>query len=799
MVRNVFVCVFLFFSISVFSQYSISGRVSDNQGEALVGANVFLKEINKGVSSSINGDYLFKDIPSGSYTLMVSYIGYFESEQKITVDKDLALNIELKTSIIQGEEIIVRSTRAGNTTPTTFTELNQEEINSKNLGQDLPFLFGMEPSLVYTSDAGAGVGYTGLWIRGSNIQRINVTVNGIPLNDPESHGVFFVNMPDFASSLEGAQIQRGVGTSTNGGGAFGATINLETNHHDKEAFGEINSSYGSFNTFKNNVRFGSGLIKDKWAFEGRLSQISSDGYIDRASSDLKSFFVQAGYYGEKTTVKAVVFSGKEKTYQAWWGVDDWTVENLGRTYNWAGAIFNEDDSTSYYDNQTDNYQQDHYQLHLTQKLATAISFNVSWHYTYGRGFYEEYNQQDDLSNYPMGVQYFGLDSVLVGSNYELFYHDTIGYSDLITRRWLDNQFYGATYSINYSHKYVDLTLGGAYNLYANAKHYGEVIWAQYAGDSKIRDEFYHNSSDKADFNTYLKANIKPVNELNIFVDFQVRNVEYTGSGTDKGGTVIDIDESYLFFNPKIGASYNTSLGMLFASAAVANREPIRSDFLDATEGVKPQPERLIDYELGIRKTNIDYFYNANFYLMQYANQLVLTGALNDVGSPIRENVGKSTRMGIELDGGISPIQWFSARANIALSNSTTDFKREEDSAVVVSYNNVQLSYSPQAIFGAELSFMPVQNVNASFIYKYISKQYLDLTESDSKALDAYQTLSLQLSYGIHPAKMEEIKFTLQINNLLNAMYASNGYIYDETLYYYPQAGINFLAGICLKF
>ncbi len=797
--RNVFILALMCFSISIYSQHKISGTLTDKDGKPLVGANVIIKELKVGATSDKAGTYTINNIEEGNYTLKVSFIGFEEINQSIAVKKNLELSFSLEDAVITGEEIIVKSTRAGISTPTTYSEVGKEAIESKNLGQDMPYLLGMEPSLVTTSDAGAGIGYTGLWIRGSNIQRINVTVNGVPINDAESHGVFWVNMPDFASSIESAQVQRGVGTSTNGGGAFGATINLETNLVEEEAFGEINSSFGSFNTLKNNARFGTGLIKNKWAFEGRLSKVSTDGYIDRASSDLSSYFVQGGYYTDKTTVKAVVFSGREKTYQAWYGVDQWTMDNYGRSFNWAGVIYNEDGSMRYYDNQTDNYQQDHYQLHWSQKLNNKLSFNTALHYTYGRGYYEEYKQGEELGGYPIGIQYFGLDSTLVGSNYTPFYHDTIQSADLIVRRWLDNHFYGATFALNYTTNKLNMSVGGALNKYANARHFGEIIWAQYAGSTSYGDKYYDNKANKTDFNIYTKADYKVSNQFGLFVDIQLRNILYKAEGADKGGATIGINESYAFFNPKAGVTYNLSmLGQVYASVAVANREPIRTDFLDAPEGIKPEPEQLIDYEIGLRRRNNNGFYSFNFYYMKYKNQLVLTGEINDVGSPIRANVGESYRAGIELDGGYQPLSWFRFRANATFSTTSTDYKQLVDSAIV-NFDNVQISFSPQVVAGIELTLLPFKNFDVSAIGRQVSRQYLDLTENNAHSLDPYTTLNLRIGYKIEPSFMNEIQFTLMVNNLLNAEYSTNGYMWGDTPYYYPQAGTNFLAGVSLKF
>lgn len=797
--RNVFVFALMCFSISIYSQYSIRGYVKSEDGTPLIGANVSVSGANQGVVTNTTGDFVISNLSNGNYSIAASYVGFETILKSVELNQDITLNFTLKEAVITGEEIIVKSTRAGGNTPTTYSEVGKEIIESKNLGQDMPYLLGMEPSLVTTSDAGAGIGYTGLWIRGSNIQRINVTVNGVPVNDAESHGVFWVNMPDFASSVESAQVQRGVGTSTNGGGAFGATINLETNLVEKEAFGEINSSFGSFNTFKNNARFGTGLIKDKWAFEGRLSKVSTDGYIDRATSDLSSYFVQGGYYSDKTTIKAVVFSGKEKTYQAWYGADKWTMDNYGRTFNWAGVIYNEDGWMRYYDNQTDNYQQDHYQLHWSQKISDRLSFNTALHYTYGRGYYEEYKQDEDLNDYPIGTQFFGLDSLLNGTDYEYFFHDTVQYADLIVRRWLDNHFYGGTFALNFTTAKVNLSVGGALNKYANAKHFGEIIWAQYTGSTNFEDKYYDNVSNKTDFNLYAKADCKLSNQLGLFADIQLRNILYTAEGADKGSVPIDINETYMFFNPKAGITYDLSnLGKLYASVAIANREPIRTDFLDAPEGIIPEPEQLIDYEVGLRKRTNNSFYSFNFYYMKYKNQLVLTGEINDVGSPIRANVGESYRAGVELDGGLQPTSWFRFRANAAFSTTSTDYKQLVDTSIV-NYNGVQITFSPQVVAGAELTFLPFDNFDASIIGRQVSRQYLDLRENEAYSLDPYTTLNLRLGYKIEPGFMNAIQFTLLVNNLLNAEYSTNGYMWGDTPYYYPQAGINFLAGVSMKF
>ena len=800
MLRRILLFALLCIAANAYSQFTLSGKISDEKGNALIGANIHLKELNKETTSEKEGLFSFTGIKPGQYPIEITYMGYEKIAKNIKVDSNLVIDFTMKSSSIWGEEIIVKSTRANENTPVTFSVVDKKQIETKNLGQDIPFLLGMEPSVVYTSDAGAGVGYTGLWIRGSNIQRINVTVNGIPLNDPESHGVYWVNMPDFASSVESSQIQRGVGTSTNGGGAFGATINLETDYINRKAYGEISNSFGSFNTWKNNVRFGTGLIKNKWAFEGRASSITSDGYIDRASSNLKSFFIQGGYFTDATTAKIVVFSGKEKTYQSWNGIDKATMDT-NRTFNSCGAIYDPEwNIKGFYDNETDNYQQDHYQFHLSQRLTSNLHFNGALHYTYGRGYYEEYFLNQNLGDYsPIGIQYFGYDSLLSGGQYTYFYHDTISTGDLIVRQWLDNKFYGGTFAFQYNLSKLNITFGGAANKYANAKHYGEIIWARFPGNSKIRDRYYYDVANKSDMNSYIKAQFDPYKQFGIFADLQLRRVTYTVTGSESDIDSINIDKEYVFFNPKIGFTWTlANAGLIYASYAVANREPIRTDFLDAPDNTVPEPEALQDIEVGIRKKTDKIFYSFDSYLMYYTNQLALTGALNDVGYPIRKNVGKSYRYGLELDGGYSPVSRLTFRANIALSSSSTNFKQLINDTIK-EFNKVQLSYSPQIVGGYEITLGIAKNLNLNYNARYVSRQYLDLTETKTKSLNPYFINNLRFEYALYPKFMNEISFSLMLNNIFSLKYSSNGYVYDETPYYYPQAGINLLAGLSLKF
>ncbi|MFT6055144.1 MAG: iron complex outermembrane receptor protein, partial [Roseivirga sp.] len=582
----------------VFAQYTLKGKVIDDAtGESITGANVFIASLNQGDGTNDEGEFQLQKISEGTYLIEVSMVGYTTFRKRVEVKDDLVIDFRLKSDLIRLEEIIVMGTRANENTPTTFTELSKDDIADQNLGQDLPFLLNWTPSVVVTSDAGAGIGYTGLRIRGSDASRINVTINGIPVNDSESQGVFWVNMPDLATSTDNIQVQRGVGTSTNGAGAFGGSINILTSGLSQEPEASINTTFGSFNTQKFNAVYKTGLLNDRFAFEGRLSQISSDGFIDRASSDLNSYYLSAGYYGKKSILKFITFAGKERTYQSWYGTpeaklrnDEAGIEavianngftpeqadnlrNAGRTYNFYQ-----------YENQVDDYGQDNYQLHYSQDLATSWSLNSSLHYTKGAGFFEEFKNDQDFEDY-------ALPNVNVGGT-------TISSTDLIRRRWLDNDFYGITYGLNYDSEKVQFNVGGAYNEYIG-DHFGEIIWAQFASTADFGERFYESESKKSDFNMFSKLNYQLNDRLNLYGDLQFRSVAYSGLGNDNDLRAIDFDEQYNFFNPKVGATYTlNSAASLYSSFSVGNKEPNRSDIIDARGFREPVAETLNNLEMG---------------------------------------------------------------------------------------------------------------------------------------------------------------------------------------------------------
>ncbi len=802
-----------------YAQYSISGQVKDENGAPLPGATVVIKNSSIGVVSDIDGKFALKEISEGNYVLKVGFLGYVNVEKLVIVENDLTVDFQLNENVLMGEEVIVYATRANDKTPTTYSEVSKEEIAERNLGQDMPFLLRFTPSMVTTSDGGAGVGYTGMRIRGSDATRINVTVNGIPINDSESHGTFWVNMPDFASSVNNVQVQRGVGTSTNGAAAFGATISMQTSLPSEEAYGQIDNSFGSFNTRKHTAIYNTGLIKDHWSFEGRLSQIASDGYLDRASADLKSYYLAGGYYGDKTIIKALTFSGKEVTYQAWYGTPEAKLKrdnqgiqdviDLGGEYTTQEQIDNLKNSGRrfnyyLYDNEVDNYQQDHYQLHLNHSFSGKLNVNASAHYTYGRGYFEQYRNDDEFSHY-------GLSDIVL--------NDTVLTStDLIRRRWLDNHFYGLTFSANYQDGRLTSTLGGGYNFY-DGDHFGEIIWSQYASNSKIRERYYDNFGRKSDFNVYSKTNYQASRDLNLFADLQIRMIDYHTKGVDSDLRNIDTGGDYVFFNPKFGATYTlSSASNIYGSFAIGNREPVRTDFIDSPIGQTPKHETLRNLEAGYRLNKRNFQFSANYYLMDYVNQLVPTGALNDVGSSLRANVDKSYRTGIELVAGARITEILEIAGNVSFSQNKIDSFQEvvydyayrfgeEGYEVINEYKNTDIAFSPNVIAGALVTLFPIEGFSIQLSGKYIGRQYLDNTSNKDRIIDDYLINDLIVEYKFSVKSMEQIKLSLMINNLFNVKYSSNGYtwgyLYDGFLYqqnnYYPQAGTNFLAGLSMKF
>ncbi|WP_338841366.1 TonB-dependent receptor [Flavobacterium ginsenosidimutans] len=673
------------------------------------------------------------------------------------------------TKVNSLDEVLVSAVRVTSKTPVSFSNMDKKEIKYRNLGQDIPVLMNYLPSVVTTSDAGNGVGYTGIRVRGSDATRVNVTINGIPYNDAESQGTFWVNMPDFASSVESLQLQRGVGTSTNGAGAFGASLNMLTDSYANKATGEISSSAGSFNTIKNTVKFSTGLLNDHFEIAGRLSAIKSQGYIDRASSDLKSYFLQGTYVGKTTLIKALVFGGTEKTYQSWNGIDGETL-NTNRTFNSAGMYTDEAGNVRFYDNETDNYKQDHYQLHWSESISDKWSTNFALHYTKGKGYYENYKEDADMAEYNLDP---------VGS---------VTTTDLVRQKWLDNDFYGTTFSAKYVTEKLNVILGGGWNKY-EGDHFGKVIWARYASQSELGDHYYDDFSTKTDGNIFAKANYQLTEKLSLYGDLQYRNVKYKANSAETGL----VDDNFNFFNPKAGLNYEINQkSTLYFSYARANREPNRTDY----EGGNVKPEKLNDFELGWRFNSEKFQLNSNVYYMAYKDQLILTGRLDDVGNPIRANTEKSYRLGLEVDATIALSDKFTLRPNFTLSsNKNVDLAVDGEY-----YGTTKIAYSPEVIAGNVIVFKPIEGLYLSLLQKYVGEQFMNNIELPSAKLADYFVNDFNASYEIKPNSIfKSITITGMVNNIFDKKYVSNGYMWDIYPYYYPQAGTNFLVGLNLKF
>ena len=677
------------------------------------------------------------------------------------------------TQVNQLDEVLVSAVRVTSKTPISFSNMDKKEIKNRNLGQDIPILMNFMPSVVTTSDAGNGVGYTGIRVRGSDATRVNVTINGIPYNDAESNGTFWVNMPDFASSVQSLQLQRGVGTSTNGAGAFGASLNLLTDSFSKESTGEISNSFGSFNTRKHTVKFSSGLLNDHFELAGRVSNINSHGYIDRASSDLKSYFLQGTYVGKTTLIKALAFGGNQVTYQSWNGIGPDTLQD-DRTFNSAGIYTDEFGNTRFYDNETDNYKQDHFQLHWNERISENWSSNFALHFTPGKGFYENYKEDADFADY-------NLTPVVIGGT-------TINTTDLVRQKWLDNNFYGTTYSVNYKKNKLDLILGGGWNRY-EGKHFGKVIWARFASTSELGDHYYDDSATKTDNNFFAKANYQLTKKLSLYGDLQARFVNYRADGVQANV----VDDNFNFFNPKAGLNYDLNAkNTLYFSYAKAHREPNRTDY----EGGNARPEKLDDYELGWRFNSEKMKINTNIYYMAYKDQLILTGGLDDVGNPIRSNSEKSYRLGLEVDATFALSKQFFIRPNITLSQN----KNVDLNVLGTNVGTRDIAYSPSVVAGNILIYKPLESLQVSLLSKFVSEQYMNNVELPAAKLQDYFVSDLNITYEVKPKSVfKSIVFTGLVNNVFDKKYVSNGYMYDIYPYYYPQAGTNFLIGMTLAF
>lgn len=795
MKRIIFFMAILPLYAPLFAQTTFKGRIIEqNSGNPVPGATVTVG--GQSVISAENGDFQLNIRSLAGAVIDISSISHLSFRDSLSKYLPAGTGGQLTTSRIafslvrKGlflQPVEVMATRAGSRAPFTKTNLSKEDIEKTNLGQDLPFLLNQTPSTVINSDAGNGVGYTGIRIRGSDLSRINVTLNGIPYNDAESQGVFFVDLPDFASSVNSIQIQRGVGTSSNGAGAFGATINISTHEFNEKPYAEVNNSFGSFNTWKHTVKAGTGLLNDHFTVDARLSRITSDGFIDRASSHLSSFYLGGGYFGKKTQLRLNVFGGDERTYQAWNGVPQDSLKT-NRTFNSAGT----EKPGQPYDNETDNFRQDHYQFFVNHQLKPYLNLNASFFYTRGRGYYEQYKAGEDYADY--------------GLKYPVTGNDTVYSTDLVRQLWLDNDFYGTVFSLQYNKNGTQLTGGGGWNTY-EGDHFGKIIWAQTGIEKDYR--WYNLHASKTDVNIYGKWQQKLGERFQTFADLQFRNVGYVIDGF-RNNPMLFIRKNYNFWNPKVGLSYSKPGLQAYISYAIANKEPNRDDF-EAGMQQQPMHETLRDLEAGVERRFANASFGATVYYMYYKNQLVLTGMINDVGAYTRTNIPESYRLGLELQGAIKPSQQWSMSASLAFSrNKVNDFVEYVDDydnggQKTFSYRNPDIAFSPSVVGNATITYQPLRALELSLLSKYVGDQYLDNTSNTSRKLDAYFVNDLRAIYNFKKGFLREVTLIGQVNNLFNVLYEPNGYTYSYLYggmvtenFYYPMAGRNFVIGVNVK-
>lgn len=781
--------ILFFLACTVNAQIIVRGNVTSNK-TPLEGAAVSIISDGRTIASTVTnvrGVYELAAKQPGNYTFVVTHIGHKPFRELISLPSNgRTFNVELQENPLFLEPLEIRATRAGERAPFAKQTISKEEIAANNLGQDIPFLLNQVPSTVVNADAGNGIGYTGIRIRGTDASRINMTINGIPYNDAESQGIFFVNLPDLSSSASSIQVQRGVGTSSNGAGAFGATLNISTNEFNEKAYANLNNSAGSFNTWKHTLKAGTGLIGGHFTLDARLSKINSDGYVERASSDLRSFYLSGAYINKKSTLRLNIFSGNEKTYQSWYGIDAATLAS-NRRFNPAGT---EKPGTPY-DNQTDNYQQDHYQLFFNHRINTRWSFNTAFFLVNGRGYYEQYRSQNRYSSY-------GLPNVVIGTT-------TFSRTDLIRQLWLDNSYYGQVASVQYRKPGTEFTLGGGWNTY-DGDHFGKIIWAE-RGGIPHNYEWYNLPAIKKDLNVYAKLQQRIANNFEAFVDLQYRTVDYSANGF-RDNPKLMVDRTFNFFNPKLGISYAKNGWNAFASYAVGQKEPNRDDF-EAGATSQPNREQLHDVELGLEKKGRNFAVAANLFYMLYKDQLVLTGKINDVGAYTRVNVPNSYRAGIELTASVRPVGWLNLSGNLSLSDNRiknfTEYIDDYDNGgqLTVQHQNTQIAFSPTVIGGFTGDVSLWKHTRLALISKYVGRQYLDNTSNKERSLDAFFVQDARLTVNIPNKIFSGVEVIFQVNNIFNRMYEPNGYTFTYQSqnrlttenYYFPMAGTNVMAAV----
>ncbi|MFZ2341299.1 MAG: TonB-dependent receptor [Bacteroidales bacterium] len=792
-----------FLTMNVTGQ-SLGGRVTDLNGEALAGASVIVEGTFQGVYTDAGGYYLIEGLKAGGHRFRYSFMGYETQSREINVKGDVREDVRLKPTAIITDDVIISATRAGDQTPLAYSNVAGEILEKQNSGQGIPYLLSLTPSFVETSESGNGIGYTSLRIRGTDASRINVTIDGIPLNDPESQQVFWVDLPDLASSVDNIQVQRGVGTSSNGAGAFGASINIQTKGIENEPFAEISSAAGSLGTFRNSITAGTGLLKDRFAFQMRYSDLRSDGYVERTGSEHNSSFFSALYRTGKSLIKANIILGKELTGLGWWGVPKELLE-VNRRYNPAGEYTDESGNVRYYDNETDNYTQNHYQLIFSRRMTDYLSLHSALHYTFGKGYYEEFREDAAYNSY-------GLPPVSIG---EITFDET----DIVRRKWMANDFYGLVYSLNYKKDKLDAKIGGGMNLYSG-DHYGRIIWMRYPGSAESNHQWYFNNGEKKEASLYGKADYSLSERLSVFGDLQYRFVSYSLRGEDDDLKDIGQSHSFSFFNPKAGLFLRLSSGQeAFLSLSVANREPTRTDFKEAAgdSEAAPRPEKLYDLEAGYVFRSARSSIGLNLYGMYYRDQLVPTGELSNVGYSIMTNVEKSYRIGAEITGGFKPSGFIGLDMSLTLSSNkivnfiehyidynTSDWSEEYKS---INLGTVDIAYSPSITGSSDLYANILPPLKVHLISKYVGRQYFDNTMNSERMLDPYFVSNVMIDFEPALKSIRGAGLQLLVTNIFNSQYESNAYGgnwfedgQEKTwAYYFPQAGTGFMLRLGLKF
>jgi len=776
-----------FIVLAAQAQFNLTGTVKDDSGKLLAGANLLITGSVSGVSTGTDGRFSFNNLRAGDYTLQASFVGFERKEIPVKLIGNLDIQIILEEQIFLADEVVVRATRADRNSPVAYTNVSREEIRQMTKVQDVPYLLAMTPSVTLTSDGGLGVGYSGLRIRGTDPTRINVTLNGVPFNDSESHEVYWVDIPDILASTDNIQVQRGVGTSTQGAAAFGANINLKTDEPELNPHGSVSLGGGSFNTLRTSASAGTGLINRHWNMDARVSRIHTDGYIDRAFADLSSISVSGGYYSRNNVIRASLLSGYERTYQAWGGVPSSMLET-DRTYN-----------PYTYENEVDDYRQQHAQLHWSSRIGNELGLNVALFHTKGLGYYEQFRTDEDFASY-------GLAPVLTGT-------DTIRQTDLVRRKWLDNQFYGTVYSLNWDRSRIRLTYGGGASSYSG-DHFGRIIWAGYASSAGPDYNYYFSNGKKSEINQFVKTDVDLFHGISLFADLQGRFITYSIAGNDDDLRDITQDHFYPFFNPKAGINWKINGSQrAFISYGIAHREPKRSDFTDARKGSVPLPEQLRDLELGYDLSLPEFSGSVNLYWMDYTNQLVLTGMINDVGAPVMVNIPDSYRAGVELAVAWNIIRTLKLEGTITLSrNRIRSFTEYVDDWNTGDQRqsflgDTDLSFSPSVISSGRITWQIIRDLKASADTRFVGRQFIDNTSDPERTLDPYWVSNLMLSWSLHPESMKELSLFVQVNNLFNERYETNAwvysYYYDGQRYkedgYFPQAGIHFFAGLTATF